>query len=142
MSDETTTDRAARILGVLHSAYPGKRCYDIDGRAMHFVCEVEPVADHPGYDKAVEVIISSSPHKHKRTTQRYTVLSGNLELHFNDASIRLRPGDTYIVQPQVVHWATSDDEAVVEIYSTPGWTPEDHLTVSEPERLLTERPGT
>lgn len=135
MSGETTTERAARILGVLRSAYPGKRCYDIDGRAMHFVCEVEPGADHPGYDKAVEVIISSSPHKHKRTTQRYVVLSGTLELHLNDASIRLRPGDTYTVQPEIVHWGKSNDEAVVEIYSTPGWTAEDHLTASEPERL-------
>jgi hypothetical protein len=89
VSGETTTERAERILGALRSAYPGKRCYDIDGRALHFVCEVEPVLDHPGYDKAVEVIISSSPHKHTRTTQRYTVLSGILELHLDDASVRL-----------------------------------------------------
>ena len=95
MSNETATQRADRILRLLRSSYPGKHCYDVDGRGMHFVCEVEPVAEHPGYDKAVEVIIRSTPHKHERTTQRYRVLSGTLELHVNDASILLQAGDTY-----------------------------------------------
>jgi mannose-6-phosphate isomerase-like protein (cupin superfamily) len=135
--DETTPERAERILRLLRNSYPGKRCYDIDGRGLHFVCEVDPAAEHPGYDKAVEVIISSNPHKHKRTTQRYTLLSGSLELHLNDASILLRTGDTYIVKPETVHWATSDDEALVEICSRPGWTPEDHLHVHPPERPST-----
>jgi hypothetical protein len=43
MSDKTVTRRADRILGMLRSSYPGKRCYDADGGGMHFVCEVEPV---------------------------------------------------------------------------------------------------
>jgi mannose-6-phosphate isomerase-like protein (cupin superfamily) len=137
VSNETRTERAERILRLLRSSYPGKRCYDIDGRGMHFVCEVEPAAEHPGYDKAVEVIISSTPHKHKQTTQRYKVLSGTLELHVDDASILLRQGDAYTVRPEAAHWATSDDEAVVEICSKPGWTPEDHLRVSQPERTST-----
>lgn len=60
MPDETATQRADRILSMLRSSYPGKRRYDVDGRGMHFVCEVEPVADDSGYDRAVEVIISST----------------------------------------------------------------------------------
>jgi mannose-6-phosphate isomerase-like protein (cupin superfamily) len=126
MSNETATERAERILRVLGSSFPGKRCYDVDGRGMHFVCEVEPVDNDSGWDKAVEVVISSTPHKHARTTQRYKVLAGTLELHVNDASILLREGDTYTVEPETAHWATSEDEAVVEIRSKPGWTADDH----------------
>src|SRR5690349_20640534 len=100
MSDETPALRADRILSRLRSSYPGKRCYDVDGRATHFVCEVEPVDEQSGYDKAVEVIITSSPHKHERTPQRYKVLKGTLELHLNAASILLHKGDTYTVEPE------------------------------------------
>lgn len=134
MPDETATQRADRILSMLRSSYPGKRCYDVDGRGMHFVCEVEPVADDSGYDRAVEVIISSTPHMHLRTTQRYMVLKGTLELHVNDASILLQESDTYTVNPQAAHWATSEDEAVVEICSKPGWAPEDHLHLPQSSR--------
>jgi mannose-6-phosphate isomerase-like protein (cupin superfamily) len=101
---------------------------------MHFVCELEPVADHSGYDRAVEVIIATAPHKHKRTTQRYTVLRETLELHVNDASILLREGDTYTIELQAAHWATSEDQAVVEICSKPAWTPEDHLHLPQSGR--------
>src|SRR2546422_8697874 len=129
MSSETAEQRSDRILRLLTSSYPGRRCYDINGHGTHFVCELEPAADHPEYDLALEVIISSNPHKHKRATQRYKVLTGTLELHVDGASILLHEGDAYTVKPQAVHCATSEDEALVEIRSTPGWTPEDHLRV-------------
>jgi quercetin dioxygenase-like cupin family protein len=127
MCDETPAQRADRILSWLRSSYPGRRCYDVDGRATQFVCEVEPVDGQSGYDTAVEVIISSSPHKHERATQRYQVLKGTLELHLDDDSMLLHEGDTCNVKPGTAHWATSEDEAVVEIRSKPGWNPEDHL---------------
>ena len=96
---------------------------------MHFVCELEPTSDHPEYDRAIEVIISSQPHKHLETTQYYTVFSGNLTLHLDDEIITLHPGDKYTVSPNIVHWATSDNECWVEIYSKPGWKKEDHIPV-------------
>ena len=103
----------------------------MDGTGHHLVCEVEPTKDHPEYDRAIEVIISSKPHKHLKMTQNYTILSGNLELHVDDEVISLKPGDRYAIQPQKVHWAKSKDEAWVEIYSTPGWTKEDHIPVEQ-----------
>jgi quercetin dioxygenase-like cupin family protein len=124
MSDETEAERSDRILRLLRTSYPGKRCYDVDGH--------EPADEESGYDKAVEVIITSAPHRHERTTQRYTVLAGTLELHVNDASILLHEGDTYTIEPKTAHWATSEDEAVVEICSKPGWTVDDHLHWRQP----------
>ncbi len=125
----TKDQRSARILNELKSRYPGKDAYDLDGRGMHFVCEVEPVSEHPEYDKAVEVMIESRPHKHLKMVQNYTILRGNLELHLDDNIIKLKTGDKYTVLPNTVHWAKSDNECWVEIYSKPGWTKEDHIIV-------------
>jgi mannose-6-phosphate isomerase-like protein (cupin superfamily) len=103
----------------------------LDGRGLHFVCEVEPVNEHPEYDTAVEVIIKSKPHRHLKMTQRYTVLSGNMLLHVENETIPLSKGDQHVIIPGKVHWATSDNEALVELYSVPGWTKEDHIVVDE-----------
>ena len=129
MNQETVKERSERILNKLKEKYPGKECYDLDGRGLHFVCEVEPASEHPEYDTAIEVIIQSKPHKHLKTTQRYTVLSGNMELHVDDKMIHLKAGDKYVISPGKVHWATSSDETLVELRSIPGWTKEDHIVV-------------
>lgn len=121
--------RVQKILDQLREKYPGSKAFDLDGCGLHFACEVEPTEDHPAYDRAVEVIISSKPHKHKEMTQYYTVLSGTLELHVEGETIILKEGDKYIVEPNKVHWARSEDECWVEIYSEPGWTKEDHIPV-------------
>lgn len=62
--------------------------------------------------------------------QYYAILSGTLELHIENSIIKLHPGDKYTIPPKCVHWATSDDECWLEIYSKPGWTKEDHIPVS------------
>lgn len=130
MASETQAQRTKRILGTLRVEYPGKNAFDVDGSGQHFACEVEPASEHPEHDRAIEVIIQSKPHKHMKTTQRYTVLSGTLELHIGDKVIMLHPGDTHIVPAGEVHWSKSDDECRVEEYSQPGWTPEDHIPVN------------
>jgi mannose-6-phosphate isomerase-like protein (cupin superfamily) len=130
MKNEDSKQRSERILAQLRAKYPKAKSYDMDGRGMHFVCEVEPVSEHPGYDRAVEVIIQSKPHKHLKMTQYYTVISGNLELYVGEETINLGPGDKYTVLPSNPHWAKSDNECWVEIYSEPGWTKEDHLIIN------------
>jgi mannose-6-phosphate isomerase-like protein (cupin superfamily) len=129
MQNETVKERQVRVIKMLNEKYPDKDSYDLDGRGLHFVCEVEPVSEHPEYDTAVEVIIKSKPHKHLKMTQRYTVLSGNMELHVEDEAIYLREGDKYVITPGKVHWATSDGKSLVELYSVPGWTQEDHIVI-------------
>ena len=126
---ESSQQRAERIINSLKSKYPGKNSFDLDGRCMHFVCEVEPVDEHPQYDRAVEVIILSKPHKHFKMTQFYTILKGNLELHLNDKVFNLKEGEKYSIVPNTVHWAKSYNECWVEIYSKPGWTKADHIII-------------
>lgn len=115
MNNETKEERSKRILNALHAKYPDKKVYDLDGRCLHFVAEVEPVEEHPEYDRAVEVIIESVPHKHLKMTQHYTIINGNLEFHFGDIVQHFQSGDKFTVNPNVVHWARSDNECWVEI---------------------------
>lgn len=129
MKTETKKQRVARIINLLKEKYPDKKSYDLDGRGMHFVCEVEPVEEHSEYDRAVEVIILSKPHKHLKMTQYYSIISGNLELHVGSEVFNLKAGDKYTISPNNVHWAKSDNECWLEILSKPGWTKEDHILV-------------
>lgn len=130
MKKETLKQRSDRIINQLKTKYPNKKAYDLDGNSSHFVCEVEPVDEHPEYDRAVEVIINSRPHKHLKMTQDYTILSGTLELHDGDKIVKLNTGDKYTILPGNPHWAKSDGECWLEIYSRPGWTKEDHILIN------------
>lgn len=134
MNNKSNQDRSSRIVKILKENYPGKECYDLDGRGLHFVCEVEPVSEHSEYDTAVEVIIKSKPHKHLKMTQRYTILKGKMKLHVGDKTLNLNEGDKYVILPGLVHWAESDDETLAELYSVPGWTKEDHIVVDEDKK--------
>lgn len=125
---ETLQQRSERIINQLSEQYPNKPTYDLDGRGLHFVCEIEPVTEHPEYDKAVEVIIDSKPHKHIKMTQYYTILKGNMELHYKDEIINLKEGEKYTIEPNNIHWAKGD-ECWVQIHSTPGWTKADHIII-------------
>ncbi|MBI2325921.1 cupin domain-containing protein [Candidatus Collierbacteria bacterium] len=129
MKKESLEERSERILNELKNKYPKTKAYDLDGHSEHFVCEIEPVTDHPGYDRAVEVILKSQPHKHLIMTQYYTIISGTLELHDGEKVIVLNPGDKYTINPGRTHWAVSKNECWVEIYSKPGWTKQDHIPV-------------
>ncbi len=125
----TIEARRQRILKQLRDKYPGSAAYDLDGNGKHYVCEVDPVSKHAEYDRAVEVIISSKPHKHLKMTQWYTILSGNLKFHSGEEEILLKPGDKHTVMPGTIHWAESvgGTECWLELYSEPGWTKEDHI---------------
>lgn len=135
MKEETIRQRSKRILNQLKSRYPGKKAFDLDGQGKHFVCEIEPTEDHPEYDRAVEVIISSKPHKHLKMTQYYTILFGTLQLYVNNKKIKLHSGDKYTVPPDNIHWAESKDECWLEIYSKPGWIKEDHIPIDLSKKI-------
>ncbi|OGH18779.1 MAG: hypothetical protein A2770_04700 [Candidatus Levybacteria bacterium RIFCSPHIGHO2_01_FULL_38_12] len=95
MVESSIKFRAENILSELSQRYPGTTVYDLDGRGMHFLSEVEPVSEHPEYDRAVEVIFDSKPHKHLKMTQNYTILSGTMKLYVDKNVLDLSKGDKY-----------------------------------------------
>lgn len=126
---ETSEERSKRILHELRRRYPNAKALDLDGSGNHFVSEIEPASEHPEWDRAIEVIFKSQPHKHLKMTQTYKILEGELTLHIEDEDVALKTGDTYVVKPNLVHWAESPTGCWLEIYSEPGWTAEDHIRV-------------
>lgn len=117
------------IIHKLQQQYPGKAVIDLNGDGKHMVCEIEPTSDHPEYDRAIEVIIASKPHKHNYTKQIYTILTWHLDLYVDQDQIFLSPWDTHTIDPWQVHRASSEDQCIVEIHSTPWRTPDDHIPV-------------
>jgi mannose-6-phosphate isomerase-like protein (cupin superfamily) len=128
LEDENVEDRVKHITTILTQQYPGKIIIDLNGNGLHIICEIEPTQDHTEYDRAIEVIIASKPHKHMITTQHYTIISWNLQLHIDDSIITLHPWDQYMINPWLVHRASSTNECIVETYSAPWWTAEDHIS--------------
>ena len=130
MRKESPKQQSDRIINQLRKKYPGKNAFDLDGRRRHFVCEIEPSSDHQEFDRAIEVIIQSKPHKHLKMTQHYTILSGTLKLHIGKKVVVLHSKDKYTIHPGNIHWAESKDKCWVEILSKPGWTKEDHIPIN------------
>jgi len=131
MKKESKKQRSERILNQLRKKYPSANCFDVDGKRLHFAAEIEPAEKHPEYDRCIEVIVASSPHKHFKMTHEYRVISGIPKLHIEDNVYSLKPGDTCTISPNKVHWVESgnDEECWIENYSRPGWTREDHILV-------------
>lgn len=127
MTEETPNQKATGIIGELNAQYPGKKCFDVDSRGTHFICEIEPIFNHPEYDKSAEVIILSRAHKFENSAQTYTVLKGSLELHADEDILVLDEGNSYEVAAGITRWAQSENECLVEIISKPGKTEADRV---------------
>ena len=73
------------------------------------------------------------PHLHRRTTQIYVALEGELLVELGDTSQRLQPFETVRVPPHVVHRATPGGEgAVLMNISIPPLAVGDQLTPPDP----------
>lgn len=110
-------------------SYPGKSIFEnsVDGVVSEMICEVEPTTDHASWSLAIAVIDKSEKHHHKKTTETYKVVKGQLKLYVDNEVIELSEGDTHTIQPGQVHWAEGD-ETWVECRSEPGWRIEDHMS--------------
>lgn len=84
-----------------------------------------------GWNAVIADIQQSVPHFHKRTTEVYTVLTGQLEVFINDKSHILNPGDVITIPLNSVHWGRSLTDTPARIICTcvPAWCPEDHHIV-------------
>lgn len=120
-----------KVIQELLEQYPGKQVTknDIED-PTEMLCQIKATSDHPKYSLTIAVIDKSIPHYHKHATEEYSVIKGNLQLHIDHHTIPLHEGDTFIVQPNKVHWAEGD-ETWVSIFSEPGWTESDHVIVQE-----------
>lgn len=121
---------AARVVRELERLYPGRRIVLLGEPVGEIICECDPAAGHPGHSVAMSVIDSIIPHYHRRTTETYAVLRGELILTKDGVSHLLRKGDTIAILPGEVHGAAGK-ETWIEARSTPGWTADDHYLAEQ-----------
>ncbi len=122
---------AKAIIETFKRQYPEKNIICLpDDNPTEIICEVDPSSEHPNHNRAIAAIRISKPHYHRLAEETYKVLAGRLKLFVDDRKIELAEGETYVVPPNSVHYAKGNF-TVVQVDSTPGWTPEDHILVTD-----------
>ncbi|MBN2142225.1 hypothetical protein JW711_02745 [Candidatus Woesearchaeota archaeon] len=120
------------IVELLKREFPGKRIVVLKDE---IICEVKPTSEHPDWSEAIAYIRRSEPHHHQKTTEFYEVERGELSFFVDGVERRLvegaiGAGGGAVVKPPQAHYAVGDWTRV-NVYSEPGWTPEDHLLLKK-----------
>ena len=118
-----------RVIGQLEKDYPSKKIIkNNEKNPTEIVCEIDPIEKHPNYSIAVAIVDQSIPHYHKKTTETYEVLKGELTLTLDNKDKLLKKGDKVTIKPNTIHSAKGK-ETWIKAYSKPGWVHEDHILV-------------
>jgi mannose-6-phosphate isomerase-like protein (cupin superfamily) len=118
-----------RVVSKLKRTYPGKAIVlNPPENPTEIVCEVAPAKDDTDFSIAIAVIDESKPHFHKKTTEFYEVLNGNLTITINQKEYVLNKGDKITIKPNEIHFAKGE-ETWVNCVANPAWKPEDHFLV-------------
>jgi GrpB-like predicted nucleotidyltransferase (UPF0157 family) len=119
----------------LQEKYPDKKILHLPlENPTEVICEVEPTIDHPEYSKAVAVIDKSATHLHRKSTETYKIIKGELILFLNGKKKMLKIGEECEIKPYTIHSAEGN-ETWVEVYSTPGWTSQDHRILGKEDEI-------
>mgnify|MGYP001590140962 CR=1 FL=1 len=122
----------SRILQELKMRYPGKNIVQNDSASpTEIICEIDPTTDHPNYSVAVAIIDKSKLHYHRKLTETYAVLEGELIVKKDGISHHLKKGESFVISPGEVHEAKGN-ATWVKVTSRPGWSIEDHYLTSSP----------
>lgn len=124
-----------KVVSKLKKKYPGKKVVITDlQNPTEIICEVDPTEEHPTWSRAIAVVDSIRPHYHKKLTETYKVIKGKLIHYLGKESTQLNPGEKIVIPPGEIHWATGN-ETWFEVYSEPGWIPEDHILVTDRKKI-------
>ena len=118
-----------RIIKELSQQYLGKKIIrDDEENPAEIICEIDPAVNHLERSVAIAVIDRSKPHYHRKATETYKVIRGELVLVINSQEHKLKEGDNLTIKPEDIHYAIGN-ETWVEVYSSPGWSLKDHVLV-------------
>ncbi len=115
-----------KILNSLREEFPGKAIIpNSENNPTEILCEIDPSVLHPDDSVAIAYIKKSEPHRHVKTVEIYEVEEGELDLYLDGVKKVLKKGQTYSINPGVIHWAEGE-WVRIRATSKPGWTMEDH----------------
>ena len=121
-----------KVVAELERRHPGKTIIlNTPENPEEIVCETEPGEEKSA---AVGVIDRTRLHYHKELTEIYEVTKGELMMHLDGVKHVIREGEKIEMKPGVRHYAIGD-ETWINVYSTPGWKPEDHILVQDEEEI-------
>lgn len=121
-----------KVIKALKQKYPGKKIViNTPENPTEIICEIET-----GVEKslAVAVVDKIRPHYHKKLTEVYEVIKGTLIHHMGNLIRIINEGEKVTIPPGSVHWAEGK-ETWFFVRSTPGWTPDDHIVVSDGKEI-------
>lgn len=125
------------VVKELKRKYPGKTIIENkneQGITTEIVCEIETTSDHPEYSTAIAVIDSAIIHYHKKLTETYKVLKGELKIFKYDKNKIeykehvVKEGESIVINPGEIH-SNLGNEIWVEVFSKPGWTIDDYYNL-------------
>lgn len=124
-----------KVVEELEEKYPGKKIIlNTPENSEEIICETEP-----GVEKsvAVGIIDKTRLHYHKVLTEVYEVTKGKLVMYLDGVKHEVEEGERIEMKPGVKHYAFGD-ETWINVYSTPGWKPEDHILVADGKEVSRE----
>lgn len=114
------------VINKLQTLYPGKTIIkNNEKNPTEIICEIEPTAEYRDYSIAIFVIDASIPHFHKKSTEVYEILNGEMEVTLDGKIYKLTRGQSITIKPNQHHFARGN-ETWARVTSRPGWTREDH----------------
>ncbi|MEK7166382.1 MAG: cupin domain-containing protein [Patescibacteria group bacterium] len=124
-----------RVVSEISKKYPGKKIIlNTPDHTTEIICEIEPTALHPERSIAIAVVDVIRPHYHNKLTEIYTIIKGTLFHYMGDKKTILNETESITIPPGNIHWAQGK-ETWFYVYSTPGWTPDDHILVIENQEI-------
>lgn len=119
------------VITELKQHYPGKDIIqNPTENPTEIICEIDPPSLHTEYSIAIAVIDQSRPHYHKKSTEVYEILQGDLVLTVGGKDYALKSGEQMTIIPNQIHWAKGNG-TWVKVTSRPGWTIQDHILADE-----------
>lgn len=124
------------IIIELKKKFPGKviiQNKNEKGKTTEIVCEV---SSSPKESFAVAVIDISRIHYHKKITETYKVVKGELKVfkYFRDLKeykeVVVKKGERIVIKPGEIH-TNIGDETWVEVTSRPAWRIDDYFGIED-----------
>lgn len=126
---------AGAIIDELKQQYPDKKIIITDpANPGEIICETEPTEEHSDWSEAIAVIDYTRLHYHRALTETYEVLQGKLDIVIQGKTHHMNTGESITIHPNTRHKAFGR-KTWIRVSSKPGWTPEDHILVTDKKEV-------
>ena len=118
-----------KVVKELEKRFPNKNIVVNDKPGeQEVICEIVSADVNPERSVALAVVGKNAPTYHKKSIEIYSVIKGELNLNIDNKKYILKKGEKKEIKPGKSHWVEGRNTWFY-VYSTPAWTPKDHILV-------------